>query len=103
MNVAVTSWPSVSGMTFVFDVRSRKLYVAGRSAASTPGVSSAGDPANQRLVAPAQAPNMSPDPGLPTTNVPASTGAVGQASTTVAAKPSGGFWSRVGSTLQFWK
>jgi len=79
------------------------LPPAGRSTSSTPGATSAGDPANQPLVAPAQAPNMSPDPGLPTTSVPASTSAVGPASTTAAAKPSGGFWSRVGSTLQFWK
>ena len=79
------------------------LPPAGRSTPLTAGASSAGDPANQPLVAPAQAPNMSPDPGLPKTYVPTSTGAVGQTSTTAGAKPSGGFWSRVGSTLQFWK
>jgi cell division protein FtsB len=79
------------------------LPSAGQSTSSTPGASSVGDPANQPLVAPAQAPNMSPDPGLPVTTVPASAGAAGQSPTPVSAKLSGGFWSRVGSTLQFWK
>jgi cell division protein FtsB len=79
------------------------LPPAGKSELSTSGASAAGDPANQPLVAPAQAPNMSPDPGLPATIVPATSGAGGQTSTTAVAKPSGGFWSRVGSTLQFWK
>lgn len=79
------------------------LPPAGNSTPSTPGASAAGDPANQPLVAPAQAPNMSPDPGLPATIVPATSGTWGQASTTAATKSAGGFWSRVGSTLQFWK
>ena len=78
------------------------LPPAGQTTSSTPGAPTAGDPANQPLVAPAQAPNMSPDPGLPATAPPASPGTGGSIST-VPTKPSGGFWSRVGSTLQFWK
>lgn len=79
------------------------LPPAGQSTSSTPGASLAGDPANQPLVAPSQAPNMSPDPGLPASTAPASSGTGGQSPTMAVAKPSGGFWSRVGSTLQFWK
>jgi hypothetical protein len=79
------------------------LPPAGQSTSSTPGASLAGDPANQPLVAPSQAPNMSPDPGLPATDIPASAGEAGQSSRPVPTRSSGGFWSRVGSTLQFWK
>lgn len=68
-----------------------------------PGAPTAGDPANQPLVAPAQAPNMSPDPGLPATTATAPPGTGGSTSTPAPAKPAGGFWSRVGSTLEFWK
>jgi len=85
----------------------RALYVilppAGTNTAAAPGAPTAGDPALQPLVAPSQAPNMSPDPGLPATTVPASTAAGGTTGPTPPAKPSGGFWSRVGSTLEFWK
>jgi len=85
----------------------RSLYVilppAGTNTAAAPGAPTAGDPALQPLVAPSHAPNMSPDPGLPATTVPASTGGGGTTTPTPPAKPSGGFWSRVGSTLEFWK
>jgi cell division protein FtsB len=79
------------------------LPPAGQTTPSAPGAPTAGDPANQPLVAPSQAPNMSPDPGLPKATVPAPSGAGGPSSASAPAEPSGGFWSRVGSTLQFWK
>ena len=79
------------------------LPPAGTSSAAAPGAPTAGDPANQPLVSPSQAPNMSPDPGLPATTVPSSTAPVGRRRPTATAQPSGGFWSRVGSTLEFWK
>jgi len=77
------------------------LPPAGQTTSVAPGAPSAGDPANQPLVTPSQAPNMSPDPGLPTTTVPSSTTAPTSPSTT--SQSTGGFWSRVGSTLEFWK
>lgn len=79
------------------------LPPAGQTTSSTPGASTAGDPGNQPLVAPGQAPNMTPDPGLPTTTIPASAGTGGVNPTVGPVKSSNGFWSRVGSTLQFWK
>jgi cell division protein FtsB len=85
----------------------RSLFVilppAGRTT-TTPGAPSAGDPANQPLVSPAEAPNMSPDPGLPATPVAPST-----SSSTGTAPPSGathaptGFVGRIVSSLEFWK
>ena len=85
----------------------RSLYVilppAGQKVAS-PGAPTAGDPADQPLVSPAQAPNMSPDPGLPQTPLPS-----GDSSSASGIVPSGaphhpaGFWSRVAGSLQFWK
>ena len=85
----------------------RALYVilppSGTAASAAPGAPTAGDPALQPLVPPSQAPNMSPDPGLPATTVPASTATGGATNPTTPARPSGGFWSRVGSTLEFWK
>ncbi len=85
----------------------RSLFVilppAGTNSAAAPGAPTAGDPALQPLVAPSQAPNMSPDPGLPATTVPVSTAPGGTTGQTSTAKQSGGFWSRVGSTLEFWK
>ena len=83
----------------------RSLFVilppAGRMSA-VPGSHSAGDPANQPLVSPAQAPNMSPDPGLPATPVAGPT-AGGGATTAGATRAPAGFWSRVLGSLQFWK
>ncbi len=79
----------------------------------------AGDPGNQPLVAPADAPNMSPDPGLPQSGPPGSPGSSasssgGSGSTPTARRAgssvgtsggagAGGFWHRVTSTLEFWK
>ena len=80
------------------------LPPAGTTTPASPGAPTAGDPAGQPLVSPSQAPNMSPDPGLPAAAVPASTGTAGtSALSRTPSKPVGGFWSRVGSTLQFWK
>ena len=79
----------------------------------------AGDPGNQPLVAPADAPNMSPDPGLPQSGTTGSSGSSasssgGSGSTTTAQRAgssvgtsggasAGGFWHRVTITLEFWK
>ena len=78
------------------------LPPSGQATSTAPGAPTAGDPADQPLVAPSQAPNMSPDPGLPTT--PVTPTATTSGSKSVAGHPSsGGFWSRVTSTLEFWK
>ncbi len=97
------------------------LPAAGQTASTSPGGALTGDPGNQPLVAPANAPAMSPDPGLP--QAPAVTGS----GTSSSATPGGGspsgsgksgaslaggtggtqvpssFWSRVTNTLEFWK
>ena len=82
------------------------LPAAGQTTA--PGSPSAGDPADQPLVSPSQAPNMSPDPGLP-----AATTASGMSGTTSTGSSSasaqtpttshGGIWSRVRSPLEIWR
>ncbi len=73
------------------------------TATTTAGAPTTGDPADQPLVSPADAPNMSPDPGLPQTSV-ASTGTTsGTAAAPATAHHPAGFWSRVTSTLEFWK
>ena len=89
---------------------------------STPNGPLSGDPGSQPLVAPANAPDMTPDPGLPQVSTATAgsgtpTGNVGAASagsggsggsgaasgrTVVAPSPSS-FWSRVTKTLEFWK
>lgn len=71
---------------------------------TTPDSATTGDPADQPLVAPSDAPSMSPDPGLPTGVVATppekdSNGASGAAPST----PASSFWSRVSNTLEFWK
>jgi cell division protein FtsL len=97
-------------------LRGQTLYdvlpAAGSTASPSPttgGVES-GDPADQPLVSPSQAPDMSPDPGLPRTPVavPASDagGTAGSeaAKHAVAASGTGStFWGRVANTLEFWK
>jgi len=88
---------------------------------STPNSPLTGDPGSQPLVAPANAPDMTPDPGLPqvstATGQSAPTGDVGTpssgsggsggsgaASARTAGAPSpSSFWSRVTKTLEFWK
>ena len=103
------------------------LPAAGHATTTTAGGMATGDPGQQPLVAPADAPDMSPDPGLPQTpsgSAPAASssptagaagaaggaasegsGRVGTSSSggsTVAPRPSS-FWSRVTDTLEFWK
>ena len=103
------------------------LPAAGHATTTSPGGMATGDPSLQPLVAPSDAPDMSPDPGLPQTpsssgpaasSSPAagaagttgSTGTTGSAKagtsssggSTVAPLPSS-FWSRVADTLEFWK
>ena len=91
------------------------LPPSGRTTSTTPGGPTSGDPGAQPLVAPAKAPDMSPDPGLPratSTVAPAAspsgatgTNAQGTGSRTGSSTGSGpsSFWSRVTSTLEFWK
>lgn len=72
--------------------------------------SAVGDPADQPLVPPSRAPDLTPDPGLPTVPAPASHGGPARsgghstsAGTRPASSPPSSFWSRVANTLEFWK
>jgi hypothetical protein len=80
---------------------------------TTPGAPTNGDPGNQPLVAPDNAPDLSPQQVLPTpipvTAADASTVATGQSaagtavsSHTVTTLPSS-YWGRVADTLEFWR
>lgn len=81
------------------------LPPGGRTGSTTPGAPTSGDPGNQPPVAPANAPDLSPDPNLGQPSV--------SGSNTAATTPKGGgsgahagpttFWSRVGHTLEFWQ
>ncbi len=92
------------------------LPSSGRHASTTmpTGGTESGDPGNQPLVDPANAPDMSPDPGLPQPVTPAS----GSSSSSSAGSGSSGssaaahgsasqspssFWGRVADTLEFWQ
>jgi cell division protein FtsB len=90
------------------------LPPSSKTGATTPGAATSGDPGNQPLVAPANAPDLSPQPGLPQP-IPASAGSsAGAGATTgstsgsassgagVSSTPST-FWGRVTDTLEFWK
>ena len=95
------------------------LPATGSAATATAAGALAGDPGNQPLVAPADAPNMSPDPGLPQSGTTGSSGSSasssgGSGSTTTAQRAgssvgtsggasAGGFWHRVTTTVEFWK
>jgi cell division protein FtsB len=94
------------------------LPASGTSTATVPGGVASGDPGDQPLVNPAGAPDMSPDPALaqpaPTSGSAGSGGAKTGSGGSTAGGPdaSGGsapgtqpssFWSRVTSTLEFWK
>ena len=85
-------------------------------AASAAGSAPTGDPGSQPLVSPSDAPNMSPDPGLPQGGTSATGGSSGATSGSTSATPStgsasgtsgsaspGGFWHRVTTTLEFWR
>lgn len=74
--------------------------------ATPAGASSAGDPADQPLVSPADAPDMSPDPGLPQSTAVSSSStatAPGGSARSAATHTPAGFWSRVTGSLEFWK
>ncbi len=80
------------------------LPPSGKTSVALAGQPSAGDPADQPLVSPADAPNMTPDPGLPQaqqTGSPATGGTA--AAGTAAPRSASSFWGRVTSTLEFWK
>jgi cell division protein FtsB len=71
-----------------------------------------GDPGNQALVDPADAPDMSPDPGLPqpgsvvpssSLNDPSTSTAPGPTAHAAVSHSSSSFWGRVGDTLEFWR
>jgi hypothetical protein len=79
---------------------------------TTPGAPTTGDPADQPLVSPSQAPNMTPDPGIPQTTTsgggtsPSSSGtssSTGTAKATNGSHAPSGFWSRIAGSLEFWK
>jgi cell division protein FtsB len=85
----------------LFDVLPPKS-LTGRSVRGT----TTGDPANQPLVSPAQAPDLSPQPGLPQP-IPSSAAASPSKPTPSAAAPApvkapSTFWGRVANTLEFW-
>jgi type II secretory pathway pseudopilin PulG len=85
--------------------------------ATAAGSPPTGDPGSQPLVSPANAPNMSPDPGLPPggaagTRSSSSGGSTGSSAANPPAGSStgssgsaspGGFWHRVTTTLEFWR
>jgi len=94
------------------------LYVVlppgGKPGRTTAGGPTAGDPGTQPLVAPANAPDMSPDPGLSqqasTGGSGSSSGAAGPGSRagggpsgTAGAQSTTSFWGRVTNSLEFWK
>jgi hypothetical protein len=87
------------------------LPPGGHGGVKTPGTATNGDPGNQPIVPPANAPDLSPDPNL---SAAQSTGAGGSAtavqgsagsSSPLARHTSGPttFWSRVTDTLEFWR
>jgi hypothetical protein len=87
------------------------LPPGGQSRAKTPGTVTSGDPGNQPLVPPADAPDLSPDPNLATApsagaGISATTGQgnAGSNSAVPGRKPAPTtFWSRVTDTLEFWR
>jgi cell division protein FtsB len=88
----------------------RSLFVilppTGQASSSAPGSPTAGDPADRSVVSPADAPNMTPDPGLPQVSAPVAGGASSATGTGSggATRPApSSFWSRVASSFEFWK
>jgi cell division protein FtsB len=93
----------------LFDVLPASRVSASQSAASTPG-----DPANQPLVEPSKAPDMTPDPGL-ASSVPPAGSSPSSADGSAGSSPSGktgssssgsapsSFWSRIANSVEFWK
>jgi hypothetical protein len=82
------------------------LPPTGQTTPTAPGSPTVGDPADQPVVDPADAPDMTPDPGLPQVTAPATAAApsVGGSRPGGSAAPvPSSFWSRVSSSLEFWK
>ena len=90
------------------------LPPSSKTGTTSPGSPTNGDPGDQPLVAPANAPDLSPQPGLPQP-IPTSAagssaitavkrGASASSSTGTAVPPAPStFWGRVTDTLEFWK
>ena len=81
---------------------------------TTPGSATSGDPGSQPLVAPSDAPDLSPQPGLPQPipmtaagssdgTTTAKSGASTATKTSIVPPAPATFWGRVSDTLQFWK
>ena len=94
--------------------RPGKTASTGATGSTTPGSAVNGDPGNQPLVAPSNAPDLTAQAALaqptPVEAAPSAAGATAKGS--AAAAPSAAstapstpttFWGRVGQTLQFWK
>ncbi len=113
-NVAVNQqarrdYQMVSPGQTLYDV----LPPSSKTGTTAPGSPTNGDPGDQPLVAPANAPDLSPQPGLPQP-IPASAAgssavtavqhgtSASSSSTAVPPAPST-FWGRVTDTLEFWK
>jgi cell division protein FtsB len=94
------------------------LPPSGKSTTTAPGGFASGDPGDQPLVDPANAPDMSPDPGLAQQAATSGSAGSGGAKTDPNGSTAGGssgssgsaagtspssFWSRVANTLEFWK
>jgi cell division protein FtsL len=83
-----------------------------RTGTSPSGTLTTGDPGNQPLVAPADAPDLSPQPGLPQSIPSSAAASPAKDATDGTARPSSGtssagqspstFWGRVTNTLEFW-
>jgi hypothetical protein len=91
-----------------------KAAISGATGTTAPGSTVNGDPGNQPLVAPANAPDLSAQAALaqPTPVVVSATSTAGAVGGSSTASPSSGsatpaapttFWGRVAQTLQFWK
>jgi cell division protein FtsB len=87
------------------------LPAAGKRTSTAPGGVEA-DPGDQPLVSPSNAPDMSPDPGLPQAASPpptasSSSGTRGSGSSSsaqgVGPNSPSSFWGRVANTLEFWQ
>jgi cell division protein FtsB len=93
------------------------LPAGSHTATTAAGSSSMGDPGDNALVSPSDAPDMSPQTGLPHTisggtgssstptgsaTAGANSGAADAGATTTTTSPSS-FWSRVANSLEFWK
>jgi cell division protein FtsB len=89
------------------------LPPGGHRSTAAPGAPTSGDPGTQPVVAPANAPDLSPDPNLSTPQPAGSGGATATAPKGGSSAPAAGgssrssaptsFWSRLSRTLEFWR